>query len=235
MAPACATTVMSLLVSIGGARPGGSDTALRWVGDALTAQFPTTPISVSRPAVVVDFAAGDERWEVIPGFITRWGSTEAVVYAIPGPSGGWIDTAPVEQLKYVNECNSLVSVQGGAKKLARLIKAWKYYNRVPISSFYLEMRAAEHVATQSAFLPVWDISQLLNKLENHQLAAMRDPKHVAGLFHPCSSTATKTEAVSKLTTAATRARTALAAHKADDHSTAFVYLDLLFNGNFPTR
>ena len=33
------------------------------------ARFPITPIYVSRPAVVVDFAVGGERWEVIPGFI----------------------------------------------------------------------------------------------------------------------------------------------------------------------
>jgi hypothetical protein len=51
------------------------------------------------------------------------------------PATGWIDTAPVEHIKYVNEINDIRAIQGGAKKLARLAKAWKYYNSVPISSF----------------------------------------------------------------------------------------------------
>src|SRR4051795_9402148 len=35
---------VDLLASIGGGRPGSSDTALRWVRDALMARFPITPI-----------------------------------------------------------------------------------------------------------------------------------------------------------------------------------------------
>ncbi|MGY1838441.1 MULTISPECIES: nucleotidyltransferase domain-containing protein [unclassified Modestobacter] len=226
---------VDLMVSIGGDRPGSSDTALRWVRDALTASFPTTPVYVSRPAVVVDFAGGDERWEVIPGFITGRGGADHLVWDIPAPGGGWIDTAPVAHLDYVNECNQQPGAVGGAKKLARLLKAWKYYNSVPISSFYLEMRAAQHMATQSSFLAPWDLSLILSSLNGHQLAAMRDPKQVAGQFQPCSSSASKTEALSKLSTAATRASKALAAHNKDDADTAFAYLQLLFNGHFPAR
>lgn len=108
--------------------------AERGVKSALTASFPTTVVRISRPAVVVEFAGGDETWEVIPGFI-RSGSSSKLVYDIPGPSSGWIDSAPKEHLDYVNECNTKAGVKGGAKKLARLIKAWKYHNNVPISSF----------------------------------------------------------------------------------------------------
>lgn len=222
---------VDLLVSIAGDRPNSS-TALGWIKDALKASFPYTTVRISRPAVVVEFAAGEETWEIIPGFRT---DAPGLVYDIPGASGGWMDTAPEEHLAYVNECNTLDSTKGGAKKLARLVKAWKYYNDVPISSFYLEMRAAQHVATQSSFLPYWDISQLLNKLNDHQLAGMNDPKYVTGRFQACSSDAKRTEALSKLSTAATRASKALqATHdgKADD---AFYYYNLLFGDRFPAR
>ncbi|WP_327049335.1 hypothetical protein OG320_16510 [Microbispora sp. NBC_01189] len=225
---------MDILVSIRRDRPDSSDTALRWVKDALQARFPFTPVAVRRPAVVVNFALGSEPWEITPGFITRRGGEGVFVYDIPGAASGWIDTAPVEHLNYVNECNQRRQTKGGAKKLARLAKAWKYYNRVPISSFYLEMRAAQHVATQNSFIPIWDICQLLEALVEHQLAGMNDPKQAATRFYPCSSEAKKAEALSKLQSAATRARNALDAYNDKKTSRAFYYLDLLFGGKFPS-
>lgn len=146
-----------------------------------------------------------------------------------------MDTAPVEHLKYVNDCNNRSETKGGTKKLARLVKAWKYYNSVPISSFHLEMRAAQHITTQAAFIPVWDICQLLNKLESHQLAGMNDPKGAANRFYPCPTDSKKIGALSKLQTGASRARKALDAYNDDKPDTAFHYLDLLFGGKFPSR
>jgi hypothetical protein len=226
---------VDLLVSIGRDRPVSSDTALGWIKDALQARFPYTKIRVSRPAVVAEFGSKSEMWEIIPGFLTSRGGKDVLVYDIPGAASGWMDTAPIEHLHYVNECNQLPKTTGGAKKLARLAKAWKYYNNVPVSSFYLEMRAAQHVATQNSFIPVWDIWQLLNSLERHELAGMNDPKGAAGRFYPCSSDARKAEALSKLHTGATRADKALDAYRNGKSETAFEYLNLLFGGKFPSR
>jgi hypothetical protein len=205
------------LVSLGNAKPESSYTALNWVKDILSDRFPLTTISIRRPAVVIEFGGGYETWEVIPGFLTGRGGSEQYVYDIPGPSAGtaWIDSAPKEHLAYVNECNKEPH-KGDAKDLARLIKAWKYYRSVPISSFYLEMRCAQHVATQSTYVHVWDVCQVLEKLEAHELAPMNDPKGATGRIHACSSDANRTDALSKLSTAATRARKALNAYKADE-------------------
>jgi hypothetical protein len=74
---------VDLLVSIGNTQPTSSDTALGWVRDALMATFPTTMVYVSRPAVVVDFAGGEERWEVIPGFVRPRAKDAPYVYDIP--------------------------------------------------------------------------------------------------------------------------------------------------------
>jgi hypothetical protein len=226
---------VDLLVSIKGNRPGSSDTAIGWVKSALVASFPYTSVRVSRPAVVVAFAGGEETWEVIPGFLTSRGGRGVSVYDIPGAATGWLDTAPLEHLAYVNEVNSQPNIAGGAKKLARLVKAWKYYNNVPVSSFYLEMRAAQYLAGQSSFIPVYDICLLLEHLDSIGLAAMNDPKGAAGRFEACSSPAKKSDALSKLSTGATRARKALDAHRKDDPATAFYYLNLLFDGHFPSR
>jgi hypothetical protein len=224
------------LVSINETRPGSSYTALTWVKDALSARFPLTTVKIRRPAVVIEFGGGYETWEVIPGFITGRGGKDQLVYDIPGPSAesGWIDAAPKEHLAYVNECNRNLH-KGDAKDLARLVKAWKYFCNVPVSSFYLEMRSAQHVKTQSTYIHVWEACSVLEKLHNHQLAAMNDPMGASGRFHACSSDSTRADALSKLKTAAGRARKALEASRADDPDTAFYYLDLLFGGKFPAR
>lgn len=217
-------------------RPQSSYTALTWVKDALTKTFPYTPINISRPAVVVKFGAGYETWEVIPGFITNRGAEKQLVYDIPGPSAGsaWIDSAPDEHLTYVNDANHKPH-QGDAKDLARLVKAWKYYRSVPISSFYLEMRAAEHVKKQKHYIHVWDGCQLLESLDSIGLASMNDPKHAAGRIYACSSEANLKDAQTKLKRAAIRARAALDADLANKPDGAFYYLDKLFNGKFPAR
>lgn len=228
-------TDVDLFVCFSSSRPGSSDTALNWVQDALKGRFPNTWIHRSRPAVVIEFAGGDEAWEVIPAFLTNRGDTGVYVYDIPGPSTGWIDSAPREHLNYVTEINQVEKIQGGAKKLARLAKAWKYYNNVPISSFYLEMRAAQYLKDEPSFVPVYDICRLLESLEGHGLASMNDPKRAAGRFSACSSEPNKNEALSKLNRGAKRARKALDAYRDGKTDDAFLYLDLLFGDRFPAR
>jgi hypothetical protein len=227
---------IDVLVSLTDTKPDSSYTALTWVKDALSARFTQTTVKIRRPAVVVEFGGGYQTWEVIPGFLTGRGGADQLVYDIPGPStgSGYIDSAPKEHLAYVNDCNDAPH-KGDAKDLARLIKAWKYYRSVPISSFYLEMRCAQHVATQKTYIHVWDVCQVLEKLDGHQLAPMNDPKGASARIHACSSDTTRDDALSKLSTAAGRARKALDAHNAGDDATAFSYLDLLFAGNFPSR
>jgi hypothetical protein len=227
---------IDVLVSLGHTKPDSSYTALNWIKDALEARFPRTTVRISRPAVVVEFGGGYETWEVIPGFLTSRGTSDQYIYDIPGPNVGsaYIDAAPKEHLAYVNECNEPPK-KGCAKRLARLIKAWKYYQDVPISSFYLEMRAAQHVGTQETYIDVWDLCQLLEKLDGHQLAGMNDPKGASGRINPCSTDAKLINAQSKVHSAAVRARKALDAQQDGNDDDAFYYLDLLFGGRFPAR
>jgi predicted nucleotidyltransferase len=227
---------IDVLLALKADRPNSSLTALTWVKNVLSTRFPSTPVKIRRPAVVVEFGSGYQTWEVIPGFITSRGGANQYVYDIPSPvpDGSWIDSAPREHLSYVNDSNKAPH-KGDAKDLARLIKAWKYYRSVPISSFYIEMRCAQHVRAQTNYIHVWDVCQLLESLHSNQLAAMNDPKGASGRIHACSSDSSRIDALSKLATAATRARKALDAHKADDPATAFAYLDLLFGGRFPAR
>jgi len=229
-------TDVDLLVSLGRSKPGSSTTALNWAKDALQASFPSTTVRISRPTVVVAFAGGSETWEILPGFLTTRGGTGYSVYDIPSVTPGeWLDSAPTAHLNYGTEINAKTGIIGGAKKLARLIKAWKYYCNVPASSFYLEMRAAKYLSTEKSFIASHDICRLLEHLHSIGLAGMNDPKGASGRFYACSTTAKAEDALSKLSTAAIRARKAIDAEKDGKIDDAFYYWNLVFGGKFPAR
>ena len=89
------------------------------------------------------------------------------------------------------------------------------------------LRPNRHTSTSSP------CANFFKKLDGHGLAAMNDPKGVSGRIHACSSEAKRADVLSKLSTAATRARKALDAYSAGSTDAAFSYLDLLFGGKFP--
>lgn len=216
--------------SMPGVRPLSSTNALNKVRDALKQRFPFTPVRVSRPAVVGEFGAGAETYEIVPAYL-KSGTGNSRTYYIAGASGSYITSAPDAHLQYVNEANA--TPKGLAKNLARLLKAWKYYRGVPISSFYLEMRAAEYAKTQSSIIYDLDLLHLLKRLQAHQLVAMNDPKNLTSRIYPCFTDVQKTDALSKLDTAATRAEKAVDARKAGKIKEAFDWWDRVFNCHFP--
>jgi len=208
------------LVSLKGERPMAT-TTLNSVKDALAERFPSTIVKIRRPAVVCDFASGKETVEIVPAF------TEDLGYWIPDPMGGWMRTHPKDHNSYVNEVNKKHS--GGAKKLARLAKVWKYKRSVPVSSCYLEMRAAKYAdGEKSWYMPV-DLHRYLSWLQDLALAAMNDPTGLSSRFTACSSDSNKSDALSKLATAVTRARKEREFDEKGQDNAAIEQYKLLFN------
>jgi len=215
-------------------RPSSSDTILDSVRTKLQARFPSTNVHVSRPAVVLEFGQGYERVEIISAY-TQGSINEAkdVKFKIPSVvPGDWLESTPEAHLTYVNG-SDLKAPNGSTKNLTRLIKAWKYYCNVPISSFYLEMRAASYMRTQESYVPWWDIYLLLKRLDDNQLAAMNDPTGNTGRIYACSTTHKAEEALSKLSTALIRAEKAKDYLKGGYTEEAFAEWDKLFGGKFP--
>ena len=207
------------LVSLKGSRPVNPWTALNNVKAALQERFPHTTIVVRQPAVVCHFSDGVV--EVVPGYITQSG------YSIPDPTGGWMTTHPQEHNSWVNEVNKKHG--GAAKKLARQVKIWKYKRNVPVSSCYLEMRAAKHIDGESAYFPVWDLHLALKSIHDAKLAAMNDPTGLGSRFTATSSETKRADAMSKLSTAVSRAEKAREHEKGGDHARAIAQLELLFD------
>lgn len=221
-------------VSLKPDQPNSSDTILNSVRVKLQERFPLTDIHVSRPAVVLEFGQGYERVEIIPAYTQGFtNDAKDVKFRIPSVvSGEWLESTPEAHLKYVNSSDIKVP-NGSTKNLTRLIKAWKYYCNVPVSSFYLEMRAASYMRTQESYIPWWDIYLLLKRLDDNKLAAMNDPTGNTGRIYACSTTPKAEEALSKLSSALARAEKAKDYLEAGYTEEAFAEWDKLFNGKFP--
>lgn len=208
------------LVSLKGIQPDSPWTMLTKVKEALQARFTATVITIRQPAVVCKFSDGIV--EVVPGYIAAGGG-----YMIANPAGGWMKSYPEDHNKYVNAVNSIHN--GGAKKLARHLKIWKYKRNVPVSSCYLEMRAAKYLEDEKTYAPLFDLHAALKHLQTVQLAALNDPTGLGSRFGAYSSDATKRDALSKLDSAVTRAKKALDYSLKDEQENAIEQLKLLFN------
>lgn len=206
------------LVSLKGSRPTSPWTTLTKVKETLQERFKSTTIVIRQPAVVCYFSDGVV--EVVPAFHDNG-------YWIADPTGGWMKTHPTEHNKYVNEINA--KHNGAAKALVRQLKIWKYLRDVPVSSCYLEMRAAKYLSGESTYAVLFDLHGALKHLEGVALASMNDPTGLSSRFGACSSDAKRTEALSRLSMAVTRARKAKEYAGDGEHVNAIAQLKLLFN------
>ena len=209
-----------------------SSATLSAVADALRERFPSTfGIRADAPAVVVPFGAdASETTEVIPAGIA--GGGEPQVFRIADGSGGWMLSSPDAQNAYVRGVDA--GCGGKAKPLIRFLKAWKYYNDVPISSFYLELVAARHAAGESTIIHSWDVKDVLAKLSESGLAAAEDPAGKSGKVSACASYE-RSVALEKAESARLRSKWAKESEDEGDLSSAFRWWDAVYDGKFPSR
>ncbi len=209
-----------------------SATSLREIKECLQERFPSTTVYVDSPAVVLNFGSSDwDKAEVIPAdYVEEKGGKR--VYDIPDNSSGWMRSSPSTHTAYVRGVNDRLNKK--LKPLIRFLKAWKYYCNVPVSSFYLELRATKWMESEPSIVYSIDLCSILKKLEACSLASMQDPKGVSGYVLGCATDAKRNDALSKLATAKARAERAREAEEAGNTREAFDWWDKLFSGNFPS-
>lgn len=211
-------------------RPSNSDTALRRVRDGLDARFPNTGVRVDCPAVHVPFWDGST--EVVPVGYEGETASGHDNFRIPNCSGGWVPSSPEAHKAYVKRVDEKLG--GKVRPLVRFIKAWKFYNSVPISSFYLELRVAKYATGETTILYNHDVKRILAFLNREGIPAIRDPVGVSGLVEPCRTTSQLETARSKVATAAKRAERAVNADSSEKTREAFEWWNKLYNGKFPS-
>lgn len=208
-----------------------SSTSLSALTAALDYRFPYTDVRTSCPATVVPFGTdASETTEVTPASFVR--TTDGFrIYDIPDCSGGWRRASPDAHNDYVRESDNRLSNK--VKPLIRFLKAWKYFQRVPISSFYLELRVAKYATEKGSIVYATDTNRVLALLTTVSLASIRDPMGVSGYVYPCRTNGQLLTTRSKLSTALTRAKKARAAERDGRLKEAFEWWNELFANKFP--
>lgn len=215
-----------------------SSTVLREVKQALQYTFWRTAerIKVNSPAVTVGFGKfASENLEITPCYFHRVIETpvgKKWSYGIPDGSGGWMLSSPAAHNAYVELHNK--RLQHKLKPLIRLVKAWKFYQNVPVSSFYLELRITKLLEKKEKINYETDLYGTIKKLYDNELADIRDPMGVSGMVFACRTEQKKKTALSKLATAFSRAGQAYL-WKDSDLNECFGWWKKFYNGKFPSR
>jgi len=213
--------------------PVNSSIALSQTREALQRTFTATEsIVVNTPAVRIPFSGyASEVIEVVPAVFDTVRQTlrgSFAQYIIPSPSGEWMEASPDAHNTYVKQVDA--EHGGQVKRLIQLVKAWKYTQQVPISSFYLELRVTKYCEGKSNVSFTRDLRNIFKQLSDGDLADMRDPMGISGMVAACTSISKKEAALSKIDTAASRSDRALRATTAKK---AHELWDLLFKYSLP--
>ena len=210
-----------------------SSISLTAVRNALASRFPNTRVRTSCPAVVVPFGTdAKESTEITPADYLR-AKKDFEIYDIPDCTDGWMEASPDVHNAYVRLIDKRLSFK--VKPLIRFIKAWKYFQNVPISSFYLELRVTKYASNESFISYASDIQRVFAHLEDIDLAWISDPMGISGYISPCKSKVYLESAKSKVSTALSRATKACKAKERDNIKDAFAWWNMLFGCKFPSH
>lgn len=210
---------------------------LREVKTALQSTFwNTSGIEVRTPAVRIPFGKyKSENLEVTPcdyqGLIETPLGKKAT-YDIPAYDCSWMQSSPEAHNAYVKQQDERLS--GKLKPLIQLVKAWKFYNNVPIRSFYLELRVTKYAEGEKFIIYDMDMKRIMKLLNDNELASIRDPMGISGFIDASSTDVKKQDALSKLSTGLSRAEKAVE-QRDKDLDKCFSSWDLFFDGRFPAR
>lgn len=210
-----------------------SSLTLKELKNILDARFPNTGVHIDTPAVVVPFGdSRSETTEIVPcDFVKR--ENECTTYDIPNQTSGWMRANPELHNAYVSLVNNKDGLNKKVKPLIRFIKAWKYYNNVPIASFYLEIFVANYAYKESSIFYSIDIKAIFELLKSSGLRDISDPMGVSGSITACKSFSDKTKALEKLDDAVRRSNNARNAESNKDTERAIYWWNKVYNDLFP--
>jgi hypothetical protein len=212
-------------VSIRHLRPLASYDDLERLRDALARElrWSARSITIDRPAVRVEWPSGP------PTELTPAHAAGDDDYWIPDPVGtGWVKSNPLKHNEYVDGSRDIVP---RTKDFVRLVKLWKYRSGAPITSLYLELRAAKYLRDHLPFAFVLDFTGFLRELNSIGLASMNDPSQFDGRRIAPTSDALLPTARRHVERAAANADLARSAYLEGRHDAAQLYLQRIVNWN----
>ena len=211
-------------------RPSLPSSALRAAKAAVGGcDWKINAVAVSSPVVQITYHS-PPRIEVAPAWYKNDVRGHRVFW-IAGRGDDWVLSAPQAHLAYVNRQNDRLGKK--VKPLVRLMKAWKLHAAAPVSSFYLEMRTAEHAAAESTILYSIDLLSVFRKMIRAEFRDMNDPEQVVGRIPACASDEKRRLTLRQAGKALADLERADAAERAGDQTAYWLAMTAVFGNSFP--
>lgn len=210
---------------------------LRQIKESLQATFSRTEgIAVNSPAIKIPFGYyASETMEITPCCTNGTVNTDYgnfYKYHIPDGNGSWLDSSPSAFNAYVNYHHKRLGNK--LKPFIQLVKAWKYYNDAPMSSFYLELRVTKYAEGESSIIYDIDLYRFFKFLNDNDLPSINDPLGISGRIHACNSDPKSDTCLSKVRSDYVRAEEAYN-NRSTNIDKCFERWNLFFNHEFPSR
>lgn len=214
-----------------------SSYTLRQIKESIQSTFSRTEgIIVNSPAIRIPFGTyASEMMEITPCCTNGTVNTDYgnfYKYHIPNGSGGWHDSSPSAFNAYVNHHDKRLG--GKLKPLIQLVKAWKYYNDAPISSFYLEVRVTKYAEGENSIIYDIDLYRFFKYLSDNDLPSINDPLGISGRINACSTDSKYETTLNKVKADYIRAEEAYN-NRDKNLDKCFERWNLFFNSQFPSR
>lgn len=151
----------------------GQSRLLQDVKNVLLRTYSNTDIHGDGQVVCVNFTS--YAVEVVPAFSTYWD-----YYKFPDTSNGgsWRHTDPKAEKSALSESNS--EANGNTIRLIKMMKRWKQYCNVPLSSFAIELTVVDFLSTyeyksKTAMYYDWMVRDYLKYLTQHNCSSYDIP------------------------------------------------------------
>ena len=224
---------IDLLVVLRGEPVQSSSTAaLRWFAGRVADALSSVETAVDSSAVVAPFGPGKaNRHRFIPAPLLELGEHGSEVYGIPDGEGGWMRTSPALHDRYLDDRDR--RAEATVRPLVRFVKAWKHLNDVPVSSYYLELVTAAHVARHRNLSYTQALAEIVQDLRQRRLAPVNDPACVSGSVDPFKHMFHRVRVLDAVGQGLEHIAAARAAARTNDVDEAIDRWNRFFNGAFP--
>jgi predicted nucleotidyltransferase len=213
-----------------GGRVKDSRTVLNKVRECLQESFAETGIGRDGQAVLVAFANGKERVDVVPAFFHRFEGRHPV-YLIPSGNGGWLETSPSAHEEYIEAAD--YKSGGKLKYVSILLKYFREQRGLALNSFHCELLLAQEGVCDGIGRYAQCFADALVLLARRQCRDLQDPLRISGNVFATNTEPQRQQAVTSISRWLQNALAAFEAEARRDSPEAYRNWDLVFNGAFP--
>jgi hypothetical protein len=166
-----------------GDRYKSSNTFLGNLRDTLAERFPSTGVSRSDQAVVIDFEQGGFAVDVVPSIFWEFRPFSTPIYLIPDGEGEYIETSPQRQNSYIKTQDERMG--GKLRRTIQLLKFWRENRspRVPLHSFHLEILLASSGVCAGQKPLGRCVYESFRLLRSRECRALIDPLRISGYIN----------------------------------------------------